>query len=185
MNQNVNGLDVITRTKVERSVLVTSHHNNPIIHEIAKLSNTKILPKLLAAEVIIKVIELQQQEEPVQADIMRNVELVMADDDIYLVQAFKRYVSDIKPVDTYTKAQELVSNISQYDKSTIFVIDNQFKEENISGIDVLNKLYQMGYTNLYLYSGTDFSNDSRIPLYIKTIVKPGLEIIDELLAGIN
>lgn len=48
LNQKLNGLDIINKTGIKRSVLVTSHHNDQEIRDLAMSSNTKILPKELA-----------------------------------------------------------------------------------------------------------------------------------------
>jgi PAS domain S-box-containing protein len=53
LKQGQNGLDVVTITQLKRSILVTSHYNNPKIHRQALLTDTKILPKLLAPEIKI------------------------------------------------------------------------------------------------------------------------------------
>lgn len=53
--QGLHGLNVIEKTRVERSVLVTSHYNNRSLKELAAMTNTKILPKLLAAKIKIYV----------------------------------------------------------------------------------------------------------------------------------
>jgi len=58
LQQNLHGLDVISQAKIKNSILVTSHHNNQEVRELAKLSNTKILPKPLAPEVPINILKL-------------------------------------------------------------------------------------------------------------------------------
>lgn len=55
LKQGLHGIDVINATKVERSVVVTSHHANDGVQELVKLAQTKILPKLLASEVLITI----------------------------------------------------------------------------------------------------------------------------------
>lgn len=53
LRQGLHGLHVVEKTKIERSILVTSHYNNQSVRELAAFTNTKILPKLLAAEIKI------------------------------------------------------------------------------------------------------------------------------------
>jgi len=53
LKQGLHGLNVIEKTKVERSILVTSHYNNRSVKELAAMTNTRILPKLLASKVKI------------------------------------------------------------------------------------------------------------------------------------
>ncbi len=62
LQQKFNGLDVIDKLKIERSILVTSHYLNEAVHERANNMNTKILPKQLASEVSIIIVEKISQE---------------------------------------------------------------------------------------------------------------------------
>ncbi len=55
LNQKLNGLDVIKQTKINRTILVTSHHSNQDIKNQAIEIGTKILPKRLASEIEIVV----------------------------------------------------------------------------------------------------------------------------------
>lgn len=55
LKQNLNGLNVVDKANIKRSILVTSHHNNQKVRDLAKVTNTKILPKQLASEVKIVV----------------------------------------------------------------------------------------------------------------------------------
>ncbi|MCC2625458.1 MAG: kinD [Burkholderiales bacterium] len=54
LKQKLNGLDIINKTKIERAILVTSHHNSQKIRERAANLEVKILPKELAFAVILK-----------------------------------------------------------------------------------------------------------------------------------
>lgn len=53
LKQGLHGLNVIEKTRVERSILVTSHYNNMSVRELAAMTETKILPKSLASEITI------------------------------------------------------------------------------------------------------------------------------------
>ncbi len=55
LKQGLNGLHVIEGAKIERSLLVTSHHNNLVVRHSAIKAGAKILPKQLASEVPIKI----------------------------------------------------------------------------------------------------------------------------------
>lgn len=57
LKQDLHGLNVIEKTKIERSILVTSHYNNLSVRELAAMTQTRILPKLLASEIAIVVNE--------------------------------------------------------------------------------------------------------------------------------
>lgn len=53
LKQELNGLHVIEKTKITRSILVTSHYTDLILCNLAIKNGTKILPKPLASEIPI------------------------------------------------------------------------------------------------------------------------------------
>ncbi|MCE3268554.1 MAG: hypothetical protein K0R49_806 [Burkholderiales bacterium] len=53
LKQNLTGLDIVNKTKIEHCILVTSHHNDPEIREQSINLGIKILPKELAFAVTI------------------------------------------------------------------------------------------------------------------------------------
>jgi FixJ family two-component response regulator len=171
--QGMNGLDVISQAGVKRSVLVTSHYNNEIVREKASKSNTKILPKPLAAEVEITVFSEKEQEK------LKKVDLVIIDDDENLVSALKALLSD-KKVDTYLTAKSFIDNMSDYAIDNTFLIDNRFKNEPITGIDLAKKLHNIGFSDLYLYSGWEFDDDDLVPKFLKMIEKTDIDAIKRL-----
>ncbi len=173
LKQNTNGLDVINQTKCSRSILVTSHHNNETVRNIAKASNTKILPKLLASEVGIII----ARQVPTKTKI---VDLVIIDDDELLVSTIIKYILVDKLVDTYNTAHEFLLNVHNYSKDTNFIIDNEFKGECITGIEISKKLYALGFRKLYLFSGGDYTHDNSIPSYLNIIAKTDVEVIKNL-----
>ncbi|MCD6045042.1 MAG: hypothetical protein K0R48_205 [Gammaproteobacteria bacterium] len=179
LSQNLHGLDVVKQTGVKRSILVTSHHNNQRIRDLAQVTETKILPKPLASEVeiIIKTSETNAVKK------LRTVDLVVVDDYKSLVDTFifNYSVNRNYKVCGYYTAKEFLDNVHLYAKDTKFLIDNQFKTENITGIEIAHLLHQDGYTRLYLFSGTDYTNDPTIPDYLTPIFKTDLAFIEELL----
>jgi anti-sigma regulatory factor (Ser/Thr protein kinase) len=56
LKQNLNGLDIAYKTKIEQCILVTSHHNDWEIRKQATTLGVKILPKELAFAVIINLV---------------------------------------------------------------------------------------------------------------------------------
>lgn len=56
-DQQHTGLDIIQETCAQRCVLVTSHYNKEDVIKLAVALNTKVLPKLLAAEVEITMVD--------------------------------------------------------------------------------------------------------------------------------
>jgi hypothetical protein len=53
LKQNLDGLKVIEETKVERSILVTSHYSHKYLQDAASIVGVKVLPKQLSSEVLI------------------------------------------------------------------------------------------------------------------------------------
>ena len=55
LKQDLNGLDVIKKSQVNRSILVTSHYANEQIQQMATKTGTKILPKELASDIPVHI----------------------------------------------------------------------------------------------------------------------------------
>jgi hypothetical protein len=53
-------------------------------------------------------------------------------------------------------------------------IDNSFGPNSISGIELAKQLHDKGFTNLYLFSGSDFGG-SEVPDYVTVISKMDIE----------
>jgi hypothetical protein len=87
-----------------------------------------------------------------------------------------------KKVDTYYSALEFLQYVSIYSKDTKFLIDNQFKSEKITGIELATKLHELGFYRLYLFSGWDFANDSSVPHFLNIIAKPDTDAVKLLVS---
>lgn len=180
LHQELCGLKVINKTGIKNSILVTSHHNNPEVRDLAKLSNTKILPKLLASEIPINIFNMPQPFGPVI--IPAAVDLVFIDDDKDFVSSFKRIIeNDHKILDVYFSLQEFMDNLTKYSKHTMILIDNHFKKDRMTGIEFAQQLYMLGFERLYLFSGNDYAGDSSIPWYLTPILKTDVEKVKQLL----
>lgn len=176
----LHGLDVINKTGIRNSILVTSHYNNPEVRDLAKLSNTKILPKPLASEIPINKLDMPQPATSIIVPV--NVDLVCIDDDKEFINVFNRFIAnENRTMHTYFSVREFMNNITKYRKNTMILIDNKFERENITGIDLVKQLYVQGYENLYLFSGKDYSNDSNVPWYLTLILKTDIDKIKYIL----
>lgn len=125
----------------------------------------------------------KQTSKATTAEKLRVVDLVLVDDNKQLVNDFILCYTVNKnyKVCGYYTAREFLDNVHLYSKDTKFLIDNQFKSENIDGIEIARQLHQDGYTRLYLFSGTDFSKDPIIPGYLTPIFKTDIDFIADLL----
>jgi signal transduction histidine kinase len=56
LNQNINGIDIINRTNIKRSILVTGHRNNQNIINAVTANHARLLPKSLVLETNIKIV---------------------------------------------------------------------------------------------------------------------------------
>lgn len=180
INQELDGLKVINQTGIKRSILVTSHYANEEIHKLANKTKTKILPKQLAAEVgiiIKKPIQLKDNKEQ-----LKHVDLVIVDDEKYFGEYLVSALSKNKLVDYYSDPHALLEHIHLYPLNTKFSIDNQLPF--IDGIELVKRLYAMGYTNLYMLSGERL-DDKLVPLYLTVILKSDLGFLEKLKSFMN
>ncbi len=182
LRQGLHGLDIVKRTQVKRSILVTSHHNNDVVRDLAKLTNTKILPKPLASEVPIIVSSNIPSENVVLANQkLISVDLVVIDDDKILINNLMLYLLNGYKVDTYFTPQDFFDKMLHYTKDTKMLVDYEFKGCEITGLDILKKLHDSGFTDLYLYSGRNFSYNE-LPKYVNIIMKTNISAIKQLLS---
>ncbi|MFN8770275.1 MAG: hypothetical protein ACK5Z5_03290, partial [Neisseriaceae bacterium] len=196
LQQGLHGLDVVEQTKVKRSILVTSHHEDSEIHKQAHKTNTKILPKLLAPEIAIIVsnsegisendsIDINQQSQ--QNKGLRQVELVIVDDYEELTTTLKNTVFKDINIDIYNDLQDFIANVKQYPTDTKMLLDNNFDNYygEIKGIGawgtgfgLAKYLHERGFSNLYLFSGDKFSE---VPPYLKIVNKASDEDLENLI----
>ncbi len=196
INQELNGIQAIEKTNIKRAIIVTSHFINPVIRSLASKNGVKLLPKPLASEVPIEIINIKYEAENFtkpgsnNADnkrkyaVMKNaknnsqepsnlkkIDVVLIDDEEMLVDGLSTLLFERtgKVVDKYYNPEEFLTNLAQYAKDTKIFMDNDFKS-NITGIELAKQLHEQGYTNLYLFSGKDFNN-GEIPSYLTLISK--------------
>ena len=173
LNQDINGLAVIEKTKISRSILVTSHYANKDIQQSATKLATKILPKQLASDIPIHV-----RERPAVSvhnrliDDLKMVDVVFVDDEQYLLDGF-RMLAHNKQVDTYCDPQFFLDNVTQYHRHTKIMLDQNFANSALKGNQIAEALHAMGFTRLYLLSGERLSG-IQIPHYLTAIFKTDL-----------
>lgn len=175
LNQGLHGIDVITKTQIKRSILVTSHYNRPDLQNSAKPSGTKILPKLLASYVPITLSDDTDTQKITEDS---SVAMVLVEDDESLADVFKYMLFKDKNVDTYCSPAEFLDKIEKYPKSTKMLIDHEFKGFEMNGIDVLKILHDKGFRNIRLFSGRKFED---LPAYIKLIMKTDIKAVQDFM----
>lgn len=178
LKQELNGLHVVEKTKVERSVLVTSHYTNAVIYERAIKIGTKILPKQLASEIPIYIDHsiVHAEEIPSKEEELKTVDLILVDDNRNFAQTLIDFVFDQDVVDYYFDPRQLLENLAKYPKNTRIYLDNNFTMVDEQGVDIAKNLHELGFTRLYLLSGDTFK-PGEIPSYLTVILKTEIDKI--------
>lgn len=170
LKQELNGLHVVAKSEVKRSILVTSHYANTLVRDQAAKTNTKILPKQLASEIPIQI----DESIPKSTDEIRQVDLVIIDDDEAFIKNLMRFIFRDKSVDQYQDPQHFLNNVANYAKDTKIYLDYNFPTCNLKGIDIAKTLHDQGYTKLYLLTGESFEKKD-MPDYLIVIRKDDIE----------
>ncbi|HBY55771.1 MAG TPA: hypothetical protein DEG23_03035, partial [Coxiellaceae bacterium] len=205
LRQELNGLHVIEKTNVKRSILVTSHYSNLVIRELAIKSGSQILPKLLASEVPIEITDTNNKDQSIidcsnksvgnkkrrqaitKGDICvengvnetKKVDIVLIDDNEMFVSSLAMFLENQgKIVDKYHSPSKFLDKISQYSKNTMIFMDNDL-QSSMNGIELAKQLHEKGYTRLYLLSGKDFE-EKQTPDYLTTVIKTDTDKIYRL-----
>jgi hypothetical protein len=173
-NQDLNGLEVIEQVQYARSILVTSHFASKKLRADVAVIGAKILPKMLTSEVTITV---DTRVEPAEGK--KEVNLIFADDDKEFVANMIRGFFAGQYVETFFDPEHLLQDILKYKKDTKICLDNHFEKSGIKGIEVAQKLYEKGFTNLYMLSGNSIDS-SNSPEYLKVILKNDLDGIKKM-----
>ena len=176
LKQELNGLHVIEKSRVSRSILVTSHYADPIIQEQAAKTSTKILPKELASEVPIHITEAEKTE--VKESTVSRVDIVLVDDDEALSDNMVNYIFQDKVVDQYLKPEDLLNNIHRYSNDIKIYLDNNYDNSWLTGLSVAKELHEKGFKHLYLLSGNEFEK-GELPSYLTAILKTDIEGLEK------
>ena len=105
---------------------------------------------------------------------LKDIQIVLLDDNLVFADAFKfRFMR--KKIGHFAEPQEFIAVSHHYSKDTIICIDNDFGiAAPLNGIQVAKRLHELGFTRLFLVSGTYFSEDI-LPSYLTFIEKINLE----------
>ncbi len=180
LKQELNGLHVVEKTAVRRSILVTSHYVNAIIHERAIKMGTKILPKQLASEISISIEKRSVDEKQTEKneDVLKIVDLVFVDDNQSFSQTVIDFIFDENIVDYYSDPRKFLANLGKYPKDTRIYLDNNYTMVDTLGIEIAKDLHELGFTRLYLLSG-DVFKPGDVPNYVKAILKTDIDKIKD------
>jgi FixJ family two-component response regulator len=183
LKQELNGLDVVEKANISRSILVTSHYDRPDIQERACCLGAKILPKQLASEIPINIRDLQDQKA-FQEDIshgssLKTVDAIWVDDDEDLTKNLELFLFDDKNVIFFNDPEQFLKEVTSYEKNTRIYLDNNYKSPfRMKGVDIAAQLHDQGYTDLTLVSGEMFTPGA-LPDYLKVILKSRIDQVME------
>ena len=172
LNEDINGLDVVEQVGIQSAIVVTSHYENPEIQQRAFNIGAKILPKQLASEIPIEIMDTGTEikgDESCEA-----IHAILVDDDETYINNVLLYQFDeedrilhFKSPDALTEYLELHPSLP---RDTKICMDNQFDKSAIQGKDFVKILHDLGFTQLYLISGRRFSSNE-LPPYLKVLDK--------------
>lgn len=179
IKQSLNGLDIIKKSGIKRSVLVTSHYANSKILKLANQMAVKILPKDLVYSVPIRF--KHSQYKPGE---LAYVHMVLVDDEIEVTtRLIAEHYSHLL-VDAYQNPFEFLQEADKYPKNTKIIIDNNYHNngeliKDINGTIIAKQLHDKGYTNLYIYSWEKCDTPDYVTLILKTD-RATIEHLDQL-----
>lgn len=167
IGQELNGLQVIEKVKIRRSILVTSHYANVEVRKTALNHRVKVLPKDLVHVVPINVIQARVKGE------LSHVHIVFVDDEkLFTKTLISNHYSHLL-TESYSNPLLFLDEVEKYPKDTRIILDNYYYMEdggpyNIDGVTLAEKLHAKGFTKLILLSGEEFNTPDFLRLVLKT-----------------
>jgi nitrogen-specific signal transduction histidine kinase len=110
-----------------------------------------------------------------------HVDLVIIDDDELLLDTFSKFLFKGMVVDTYINPHEFLDNMDKYTCETKIAIDNNYKNSDLKGADIAQRLHDRGYTNLYILSGEN-PEDIDCGGYATALLKTDIDNIQKILS---
>lgn len=157
LNQSKTGLDLIEELGISnKSILVTSRYEEIDIQRRASAISLKILPKSLAGFVPIKIDKPKNKYDAV---------LIDNDDLIHMTWQLVAKAKN-KTIKLFKTEAEFLTIVNEIDPSTNIYIDVQLAE-NVNGIEVAKRIYELGFFKLYLTTGY---TEIQKPIFIEAVV---------------
>jgi len=163
LNEKLNGLELISHLKIEdKSVLVTSRHDDPEIQKKCILAGVKLLPKQMVQLIPIDVISDKEKA-------FSNVSAVLIDDDELVrmdweINAKNKGIS----LKTFSNSREFLESIHTINKKAKVYIDSDLGEKH-KGEEIAKEINKMGIENIYLTTGFDKEKFGDVP-WVKDII---------------
>lgn len=148
--ENQTGLDfIIENNLASKSILVTSHYDEPDVIQKCIDHNIKQIPKNICALVPI---EMASSKEYYDAVVLDNEDLQVRSWQFAAIQKGKNIL-------TFSNSDEFLSALSNIDYQTPIFIDS-ILDSDIKGEDIAKKINELGFKNIYMSSGHDPSHFS-------------------------
>lgn len=187
LGQSMNGLDAVEQAKVARAFLVTSHYGKQNIQERAVKLGTKIIPKQSAVEIPIKIDDEYDYSvkvtKPDDESLTEEgpIRVIVVDDNAMFAKQLGMFFSmQDKNAKCYLDPRIMLKEIHQFPKDIKICIDNNFDGDvGMNGIEVAAKLHDLGYTQLYLFSGDSFA-PGELPDYLTAILKTDPDFVGKI-----
>lgn len=160
--QGNNGLDLIRKSHIARSILVTSHFDDEIIINRVGSMGIKLLPKQLIPQIKIG---LDVATDPLE----RPVDLVIFGENISKLQELRSDLISDKNVCVYTKQTHLLDSLVKSPLDIKIILEQPLE----AATNTFTKLQELGYSNIYLIIPDGKSKDS-VPNYFKPIYESDL-----------
>jgi hypothetical protein len=161
LKQDLNGLEIIAQSRMQRSILVTSHYVDLEVQRDAAKGGVKILPKQLCSEIVIKMNNANFVET-------EKIYAVIVDDNQTFVRALQVGGFGDKNTEAYYNPEHFLNNVVKYSKDTRIFLDNNYNCSDLTGLVIAKKLHGLGYTRLYILSGEAYLE---APPYVTVIAK--------------
>lgn len=162
------GLDLIEKYKLPKAILVTSHYEEDKIQIRCKELNVKLIPKMIAGLVPIKITASEASE--VKAESANTIyDALYLDDDTYLRGGWEKAAKN-KGVKLITISKP--SEFYQYEKnlskdSTDIYLDSNLGDGEIKGEEFAVELHKLGYKKISMASGYGKEYFSHVGLWLE------------------
>lgn len=164
--QENTGLDLIRKSHMARSILVTSYFDDESIINRVSSMGIKLLPKQLVAQIDINLNQVKQE-------IMHDfVHMVLFGSNVSYLQELKSTLPLDTKVHIYTKPDHLLDSLLKYPYDLKIVLNQPIKDAE----STFNKLRDLGFSNIYLLAQPDQSI-LQVPNYLKLIEPSSLGTI--------
>jgi len=188
VSDNGNGMPDEVKNKIMQGISVTSGKTEghgigmEQVREMLQRNNgTLEIDSIINLGTSIKMTFAREALSDKIHDNLRHVDLIIVDDDELLLDTFTKFLFKDMIVDTYINPHKLLENIYKYAHETKIAIDNNYKNSDLKGTNIAQKLYDMGYTNLYILSGEDTENIN-CKGYATALLKTDIDSIQKILS---